>query len=129
MGLADEIIDKTRQDESEAKEQRYDDVGLLIPEVENNDYIVARIICRNKRKLFKANGVVYYNRAPMSNKIKDNLVMLNGKTDSLIRGDNCILIWERLKELLPEYNRDCIKIADGFIWNRKTTNIEYEKFN
>lgn len=126
MGLADEIIIKNQR-QNEIYE--YDDVGLPAPEVENNDYIVARIICRNKRSLFKVGDEVFYGRKPMSNNIKNNLVILNGKADTLIKGDNCILIWERLKELLPEYNRDFIKITDGVVWNKRKADIEYERFN
>ena len=126
MGLADDIIKQNASDDPSLK---YDDVGLPIPETKNNDYIVSRIICRNKRRLFKVGDNIWYDRKVMSGRIKDNLIILNGKTDNLIRGDNCILIWERLKEVLPEYNRDYIKIADGLVWNRRKADIENEKFN
>lgn len=125
MGIADELIKSIESDGANG----YDEVGLPIPNEENNDYIVARIICRNKRRLFKIGEDIFLDRKPMFGNIKNNLVVLNGKASPLIRGDNCLLIWERLKEVLPEYNRDYIKIADGIVWNRNNADIDYEWFN
>lgn len=121
MGIADEII--TNMNNSQSSE--YDDVGLPIPQEETNDYIVARIICRNKDRLFKIGDTVFRDRKPLGGNIRQRIVILNGKQDKLIRGDNCLIIWERLKEVLPEYNRDAIEIANGIVWNRKKADIEY----
>lgn len=121
MGIADEII--TSMNKSISNE--YDDVGLPIPQEETNDYIVARIICRNKDRLFKIGDTIFRDRKPLDGNIRQTIVVLNGKEDKLIRGDNCLIIWERLKEVLPEYDRDAIEIVNGIVWNRKNADIEY----
>lgn len=121
MGIANDIISSMKEQE----ELEYDDVGLPMPDTPNNAYIVARIIAQHNSHMYKVGDTIYYKGKAMSNKIKDNLVILNGKADPLIRGDNCLLIWERLKELTPKYDNTLIKITDGIWWNRKTASVEY----
>lgn len=150
MGLADEIIKNNSDQNRECNDVGIDDLGFPAPQTPNTDYVVARILARDKT-LFKLNGSVYSNRkqiirennipapkqilfmcgepkiiCPRASATPAELAKWSAKVIHVIN-TYAPIIYERLYEMIPQYNKRYIQITDNLIWDKEKGDFVDEK--
>lgn len=119
--LADRLIERQRQ---EKQEREKDDLGIPIPpNAETNiDYAVVHIIGHNP-KMYKYNDKIYLGHKEIKETLA-NCVKYSHHRFKSMSSYGYILIWEKVKSLLPELNLDKIVISDHLAFNIVTGQLE-----
>lgn len=151
MDLADKLIAKN-QAEERAKENNFaphygiDETGLPVPNPVNASYIVMRII--GNLNMYQLNGEFFIDKRKYKQTAQSlialtgrpRLVMLENPEDEekglkheldekmwqqvkkTINSEHG-LIWEKLREMVPKYNKRYIRINRLLVWDRETSEI------
>lgn len=146
--LADRVINsinKPRQEDDQYKDQwGIDEFGFPWPNPVTTDAIVASILLKyNKESMFKVSGDLFFNRVKYTQN-RQNLLALCGKPKIVLWANaseeshdiealwsqikrvinsDWPVIWVKLREIIPEYNRDYIRIRDDMIWGKEESDI------
>ena len=151
MDLADKLIAQTQADERKknngfAPHYGIDETGIPIPKPVNSDYIILRII--GNVNMYRIGDEFYvdkrrYRQGPQS------LIALCGRPNIVLFEDideddkdaqyiakenmwrqvkNTInsehgLIWEKMREMVPQYNKRYLRINRMLVWDRETSEI------
>lgn len=151
MDLADKLIAKN-QAEKRAKENNFaphygiDETGLPVPNPVNASYIVMRII--GNLNMYQLNGEFFIDKRKYKQTAQSlialtgrpRLVMLENPEDEekglkheldermwqqvkkTINSEHG-LIWEKLREMVPQFNKRYIRINRMLVWDRETSEI------
>ena len=151
MDLADKLIAK-KQAEERAKENNFaphygiDETGLPVPNPVNASYIVMRII--GNLNMYQLNGEFFIDKRKYKQTAQSlialtgrpRLVMLENPEDEekglrheldermwqqvkkTINSEHG-LIWEKLREMVPQFNKRYIRINRMLVWDRETSEI------
>ena len=151
MDLADKLIAQ-KQAEERAKENNFaphygiDETGLPVPKPVNASYIVMRII--GNLNIYQLNGEFFVDKRRYK-QTAQSLIALTGKPRLVVLEDvveneeekkrelsetmwrqvkNVInsehgLIWEKLREMVPQFNKRYIRINNMLVWDRETCEI------
>lgn len=151
MDLADKLIAKN-QAEKRAKENNFaphygiDETGLPVPKPVNASYIVMRII--GNLNMYQLNGEFFIDKRKYKQTAQSlialtgrpRLVMLENPEDEekglrhemdekmwqqvkkTINSEHG-LIWEKLREMVPQYSKRYIRINRMLVWDRETCEI------
>lgn len=151
MDLADKLIAKN-QAEERAKENNFaphygiDETGLPVPNPVNASYIVMRII--GNLNMYQLNGEFFIDKRKYKQTAQSlialtgrpHLVMLENPEDEekglrheldekmwqqvkkTINSEHG-LIWEKLREMVPQFNKRYIRINRMLVWDRETSEI------
>lgn len=132
MSLADKII--ANSEEARRRESPWgplDEYGFPLVHKDKLDYTVARIIIRNQGLCINPQDMRIYNLDDRSlglpRPIEENatsIVSLSGFDSPFARGAKKVLVFDRLKGLLPEADMDSIEICDGLILDGKTKTLK-----
>lgn len=143
--LADRVINRVEEDKH--REQAnivgvwgFDESGFPWPNPVNSDAIVARIFsCHEKDSIFKIDNQIFVHRKKVLQN-KSTLLTLCGRPKIVewvsepeynkfwrevkrtISGEYPI-IWARIIEIAPPYNRDYIRIDKNHIWGKNEADI------
>ena len=139
--LADKVIDRLEQ--TPADDEPYwgiDELGIPVPKPVNIAYIVARVLARNEN-VFHIYGEVFVDRKPVQQTSKVLLALCGratvvsvpdgeskkniepwAQTKAIINREYP-LVWERIKESTPVYDRKYIKITDHLVWDKDEADI------
>lgn len=146
--LADKVISNINRPvpaNDEYKNQwGMDEFGFPWPNPVTTDAVVAAILLKyNKEDMFKINGDLFFDRRKYTQN-RQNLLALCGKPKIVVwaneseeRRDPEVLwaqvkrvvnsdwpvIWVKLREIIPEYDRDYIRIKDDMIWGKEESDI------
>ena len=142
MGLADEIIKQNTIQEVENNSIGIDELGFPAPKVPNVDYVVARILAKDET-LFKLNGAIYSHRKQIIRESQiptsKQLFLMCGEPKIIVPDENSSeegiykwvemtirliktrspVIYGRLYDLVPKYNKRYIQVTDGIIWDKE----------
>jgi hypothetical protein len=151
MDLADRLIAQ-KQAEDKKRENNFaphygiDDTGLPVPKPVNASYVVMRIM--GNLNMYQIGGEFYIGRRRYK-QTAQNLIALTGRphlvtfddideddkvkqheTDEIMwkQMKNIInsergLIWERLREVIPHFNKRYLRINEQLVWDRETSDI------
>lgn len=151
MDLADKLIAK-KQAEERAKKNNFaphygiDETGLPVPNPVNASYIVMRII--GNLNMYQLNGEFFIDKRKYKQTAQSlialtgrpRLVMLENPEDEekglkheldermwqqvkkTINSEHG-LIWEKLREMVPQFNKRYIRINRMLVWDRETSEI------
>lgn len=137
MSLADKIINRQHLEENDYIEFGIDEVGIPVPKPLNSEYIVARIIAKSS-VYYKINDTVFIDKERLNGKIsnttrevailcgepriilwKDDSSRLEWRGVSSIIKKESMMIYARLLELAPEFDKRRIKVTDNLMWDCK----------
>lgn len=129
MDLADKIIKNSKVEDY--PEYGIDELGLPVPKPLSCDYIVARIIVKSTF-FFQIDGKVFINRKLLKNNVSDTaiacgeprIILWKDESDrekwkgvtAFIKREQP-MIYARMLELFPEYDRRYIEVVDNLIWD------------
>lgn len=151
MDLADKLIAQ-KQAEEKKRENNFaphygiDETGLPVPKPVNASYIVMRII--GNLNIYQLGGEFYVGQRRYK-QTAQNLIALSGRPHLVMFEDvedndketqhnmdetmwkqmkNTInsehgLIWEKLRETVPQFNKRYIRINDQLVWDKETSEI------
>lgn len=137
MDLADKIIDIANNGSKEYSEYGIDELGLPVPYPLNCDYIVARIMARSD-SFFRIGNDAFVNRTLVKNNASSISIYCGEIKIALWKNDalkdkwkgattfinrECHMIYSRILELFPEYDRRYIEVVDNLIWDREKTDF------
>lgn len=139
--LADKVINRLEQPLAE-KEPYWgiDELGIPVPRPVNIAYIIARVFAQHEN-IFHIHNEVFIDRRPIQ---KNNYTLLSlcgrleivsapdeenktniepwSETKKIIKGEYP-LIWKKIIELSPVYDRKYIKITDHLAWDKDEADI------
>ncbi len=101
---------------------------LGIPTSQIDDYLIARILMLDNSReehLYVKNGDVYQGREKIR-PTSTNLIRL-ARWRYPLKTHLVPWLWDRLKEVLPEYSRDKLVVAPGVTWDRANGVLTDEK--
>lgn len=139
--LADKVI--SRLEQPSAREEPYwgiDELGIPVPRPVNIAYIIARVFAQHEN-IFHIHNEVFINRKPVQ-KNNHALLSLCGRLEivsapdggdkgdiepwaeakKIINGEYP-LVWKKIVELSPIYDRKYIKITDHLAWDKDEADI------
>lgn len=150
MDLAEKLIAQNQREENKksrgfAPHYGIDETGIPIPKPVNSAYIVARII--GNINIYQLSGEFYVERRRYK-QTAQNLIALCGRprvvlfedeigdkdsqheinemiwkqTKSVINSEHG-LIWERLREVVPQFNKRYIRINNLLVWDKEQAEI------
>lgn len=137
MDLADRIINNSKLLENEFAEYGIDELGLPVPYPLNTSYIVARII-GSEKNLFKVQRRLYLDKRliPMNSTYvkmlcgeprivlwKNEDMQKKWKSTSSFINNNFSIIWDKLMEYVPEYDRRYIEVVKGLVWDKEKSDF------
>lgn len=139
--LADKVIDRLEQ--APAKDEPYwgiDELGIPVPKPVNISYVVARVLVQHEN-IFRIHDKVFVRRKPVQ-KNSQTLLSLCGRLELAVSPDGNNndsiepwaqakriinkehpLVWKRIVELIPVYDRKYIKITDHLAWDKDEADI------
>lgn len=122
MDLADKLIERLEREPQAALTGR-DSLGLPVPDRHTVDYICARVL-KQHPDIYKFKDRLYDGHTQIKED-KLTLISYNGEIDKFIKPDTTVLIWDRIRELVPELSFDKIIISDHLIWDMKKGELEW----
>lgn len=123
MDLADRLIAKKERNPY-ALDSARDDIGIPIPPQKSIDYFCARVL-KQHPGIYKFRGKLYEEHCLITEDRK-TLISYNGEVDKFINSDNTVLIWDRIRTLVPELSFDKIKISSHLMWDIKKGELEWQ---
>lgn len=134
MDLADRIVSSNNsaqynnEDFFKYKLPEYDEFGLKTGN--SPDYIVARIMYIQSKK---PRGCLHFRHDDSNiwegdhwvSETAGNLYRL-AKWSKPITSPQAVVIWDKLKEVLPELSEDKVVVNDKLVWNKVTKELEEE---
>lgn len=146
--LADRIIDRMNKTVSAKDDYKnqwgIDEFGFPWPNPVTTDAIVASILLKyNKENMFKISGDLFFDRVKYTQN-RQNLLAICGKPKIIVWANESEerrdiealwaqikrvvnsdwpVIWVKLREIIPEYSRDYIRIKDDMIWGKEESDI------
>lgn len=126
--LADRVIlANEHNDKADTPEQKYDDVGVLLPDTDSElvwcEYLTARIICLNPDMYIHHNILWISDEMIKENK---NSYYRLAKYPKQISDSECQYVWRRLKEIVPQLDTDIISVLPGLTFNMRTGELKHE---
>ena len=141
--IADKLINKISGGDTPKVVSQWgiDEYGFPFPKPVNSDAVAARIFARYEN-VFRIGNDIFVNRVRVSQN-KTELMALCGRprivawadeeddelfwrqVKHIINGE-WPLVWAKIRELAPEYNRDYIRIVGGLIWDMDDSDIIYK---
>ena len=138
--LADSVINQIEREKQGPIVGQWgiDEVGFPWPKPVNNDAIVARIFLRHDN-IFKIEREIFVDRNKVQQN-KNSLIALCGRPKIIEWADKADdeafwkelrlmintdwpIIWERIIEIAPIYNRDYIRLNDRMVWGKDESDI------
>ena len=102
-----------------------DDLGLPCPTDPDDpsvEYMVKRILIRFPH-IYQYNNAIYIGRE-LQRENPNNLVRLTNVYNSYAKGAKHMLVWNKLREVLPVFDDSKIWISPTLLWNMKTCEFE-----
>lgn len=125
--LADKVIQANKHDSTHREEQKYDDVGIPLPDTDSEfvwcEYLTARIVYINPNMYTYRNLLWIHDEMIKENK---NSYYRLAKYPKQITDSECQYVWRRLKEILPQLDTDVISVLPGVTFNMRTGELKYE---
>lgn len=122
MDLADKLINKLERSPEIAMIGK-DNLGLPAPDHHTVDYICARVL-KQHPDIYKHKGRLYDGHTQIRED-KLTLISYNGATDKFIKPDTTVLIWDKIRELVPELSFDKITISPHLVWDVRKGELEW----
>lgn len=149
MDLADRII---AQNQTEERKREYaphygiDDTGIPIPKPVNADYVIMRII--GNKNIYKIGDRFYVDRY-LYRQTSQSLIALCGRPKIVAFDDDLDddakhnanedmwkqvkgtinsehgLIWDRLRDMVPTFNKRYLRINRQLVWDRELADIVF----
>ena len=130
MSLADKIISANNSG-NDSPWGPLDEFGFPLRHKDALDYTVARIVIRNQGLCVSPHdGLIYdlddrLNGLPQPlNETAEAIVSRSGFDSPFARGAKRVLVFDRLKELLPKADMDSIQVCDGLIFDGETKKLK-----
>lgn len=126
MNLAEQIISGNADDNSSPWGE-LDQYGLPIKFSDHVDYTVARIIIRHPDICVNPDdGQLYllkgFDRGPIIENSRTIVELANFA--SPFRGDRAVLVFNRLKEVLPKIDMHSVIVGDGLVFDGETKQLK-----
>lgn len=143
--MSESLVDKiiSRLEQPPAEEEPYwgiDELGIPVPKPVNISYVTARVFAQHEN-IFHIQNEVFIDRKPVR-KNNHNLLSLCGRLE-IVSSPNGIekgnvepwvemkkiingeypLVWKKIIELSPVYDRKYIKITDHLAWDKDEADI------
>lgn len=104
-----------------------DEFGFPLRYMKGLNYTVARILIRNPGLCINPlDGRIYNLSDPEKKAVEEcnkMVVMLSGFDSPFAKSFKYALVFERLKELLPEADMESVEVCDGLIFDGKTKEL------
>lgn len=130
MNLADKIIDANNSPK-ESPWGPLDEFGFPLRHQDKLDYTIARIIIRNQGLCINPHDGRIYDlndrTLGLPRPLKENgetIISRSGFDSPFSRGAKKVLVFDRLKELLPEADMESVQVCDGLIFDGKTKTLK-----
>lgn len=126
MSLADKIISANSSDR-QGPWGPLDEYGLPLRSEKALDYTVARIMIRNQGLCVNPHDRVIYDlndrSIGMPMPLKENaetIISRSGFDSPFARGPKKVLVFDRLREVLPKADMDSVQLCDGLVFDGET---------
>lgn len=132
MNLADKIISaNSGAPQNDSPWGPLDEFGFPLRHKDKLDYTIARIIIRNQGLCINPHDGRIYDlddrTLGLPNPLKENgetIISRSGFDSPFARGAKKVLVFDRLKELLPKADMDSVQVCDGLIFDGKTKTLK-----
>lgn len=105
----------------------YDEYGLPINRSNELDYTAARVFARNPRiYLYPEDNRLYIGKRPVS-ETANELVRLSNISNQWTKSARAPIVWNRIREMAPQYSDSCIWITDKILWDVDNHAIIYQE--
>lgn len=132
MNLADKIISaNSGAPQNDSPWGPLDEFGFPLKHKDKLDYTIARIIIRNQGLCINPHDGRIYDlddrTLGLPNPLKETgetIISRSGFDSPFARGAKKVLVFDRLKELLPEADMESVQVCDGLIFDGKTKTLK-----
>lgn len=131
MDLADKIISANEGGGASSPWGPLDEYGFPLRGKDALDYTVARIIIRNQGLCINPHDGLIYDlddrEFGLPQPLKENaetIISRSGFDSPFAKGAKKVLVFDRLKELLPKADMESVQVCDGLIFDGKTKGLK-----
>lgn len=113
----DDIADKIIKNNKSGQTSEYDEYGLPVCSASELDYLVARIIIRNKDLYINSDDGCLYNGRSKIDETQRGIVTLADHYNNWCKGGRWPMVYNRLKKFVPTLDQSKLYIADNLLWD------------